>query len=131
MASLLDRKIRDSVAKAFKGKLTKGQLRREVSGGVDGAGDATSPTVTTFALQGIREDFSAYYKANANIPETDVSILVIQGLLRPATSITKADEDNMIFLGTPWNTWHKIRKLLTIDPANASVKLQCYEVPAP
>lgn len=131
MASLLDSKLKATVAKAFKGRLTRGVLRRQSFTTMDSAGDLGTPTVTSFNFEGIQGSFSAYYKAQAEIPETDVSILVLQGSFKPATVITKQDQGNLIYLNTPWNKWYEIRKLLEVDPANASVKLQCYEVPTP
>lgn len=131
MVSLLDAKLRQTVAKAFKGKLTKGTFRRVSSTSLNSLGDPVMGTPTDYAFEGIRATFSAFYKAQSGIPETDISILVIQGSLNPATSITKLDQDQLIFLKTPWNKWYKIRRVLRIDPANATAELQCYEIPDP
>ncbi len=131
MVSLLEGKLKAKIAQGFKGKLTKGVLRRSVATGLDSRGNPTAPTITSFNFEGIRESWSALYKANAGIPDTDVSILILQGSFKPVTVITKADEDAEIFLDKPWNAWFQVRKVLEVDPAGASARLQCYEIPAP
>lgn len=131
MTSLLESQLKAKLAAGFKGRLLQGTLRREVATALDDKGDPSSPTITTYAFEGIRESFSAYYKANSGIPETDVGILILQGSLNPATTITDADQGNFVFMSTPWNKWYKIRRVLEIDPAGASARLQCFECETP
>jgi len=131
MVSLLESQFKARIAKAFKGKLLRGTFRRSVESTQDSFGDLATPTVTSFSFEGIRESFSARYKAQSGIPESDVSILILVGSVKPPTVFTEADQDQMVFMSTPWNEWYKIRRVLEIDPAGASVRLQCYEVPAP
>jgi hypothetical protein len=132
MPSILEGSLRSQIAKAFKGRLIKGTLRRTSSTGLDSAGDPDgSPTVLDYAFEGIREAFSLHLKATTGIPADDVSILVLQGTLTPATSISRSDEGGAIYLGAPWNKWHRIRTLLEIDPAGATARLQCFEIPTP
>jgi hypothetical protein len=126
--SLLDGALKKKIAAAFKGRLTKGTVRREVAAGLNSFGDPTTPTVSTFSFEGVRQSFSLFTKASSGIPETDVAIVVLLGSLKPDTSLKK---DDKIFLAVPWNTWHQVRKVLEIDPANAACRLQCYEIPAP
>lgn len=128
MTSLLEGAIKAKIAAGFKGKLTLGTLRREAFSTVDSSGDLTTSTVTTYAFEGIREAFSARYKAQAQIPDTDVSILILLGSVVPATT---PKQDDKIYLETPWNAWYQVRKVLEIDPAGASCKLQAYEIPTP
>jgi len=128
MTSLLVSGIKTKVAAAFKGKLTLGTIRRETTVGLNALGDPTTPTVTTFSFEGIREDFSKWYKAQSGIPETDVGILVLLGSVVPATT---PKQDDLIFLSAPWSLWYKVRNVLSIDPAGATARLQAYEVPAP
>lgn len=125
MASPLVGAIRKQVAAGFKGKLTKGSLRRELPGGVDEFGDPLPGTVTNYPFEGIRDSFSALYREQAGIPETDVAILVLLG----STSVTPKQNDKL-FLDAPWNKWHQCRKILEIDPAGASAKLQAFEIEA-
>ena len=128
MVSLLEGELQRRIAKAFKGRLTLGTLRRTDSSGVDSFGDAIASTSTDIGFEGIREDFSLFYKANSGVPETDVKILILLGSM---TTLITPKEDDLIFMKTPWNKWYKCRRVLTIDPAAASCTLQAYEVPAP
>lgn len=126
MVSLLEGKLKTKIAAAFNGKLTRGTIRRETPTGVNSGGSPNNPTVTTAGFNGIRESFSAFYKAQANIPETDVSILILLG----STTI-EPKQDDLVYLDKPWYKWHKVRRVLTVDPAQASMKVQAYEVAAP
>lgn len=128
MTSLLEGKLKAAIAKGFKGKLTKGTIRREGVTAVNSAGDPSTSTVTTYEFEGIRESYSAIYKARADIPIEDVRILVLLGSVKPATNPRQGD---LIYLKAPWNTWHKVRTIPEIDPAGASARCQAYEVPAP
>ncbi len=132
MTSLLEGRLKAKLAKAFHGKLTVGVLRRSVAGAVDDRGNATTPTITTYTFNGIRETWSARYHAQSGIPTTDVSVLILQGSLKPVTVLSKeTDMDQLVYLSKPWFKWYKIRDVLEVDPAEASARLQCYEVPAP
>ena len=131
MVSLLESKLKAAIAKGFQGKLLQGTLRREAPAGRDTYGDATGAVITTFTFEGIRETWTARYKAMAGIPETDVSILILQGSFNPVTVVTKEDQNSYIYMSTPWLAWYKVRNVLEVDPAGASARLQVYEVPAP
>jgi hypothetical protein len=128
MASLLEGALKQSIASAFKGKLTLGTLRRVSSTTVDSKGNPVPGTASTFTFEGIREDFSLFSKANSGIPETDVKILVLLGSLNPVTTIKK---DDVLYLSTPWLKWYKVRRILAVDPAGASCSVQAYEIPDP
>ncbi len=132
MTSWLEGKLKAKIAKGFQGKLTTGVLRRGVATGVDDRGNDITDTITTYTFTGIRETWSARYLAQSGIPTNDVSILILQGSLKPATVITReTDVDQLVYLSKPWYKWYKIREVLEVDPAEASARLQCYEVPAP
>jgi len=128
MTSLLVSGLKNKIAAAFKGKLTLGTLRRESFTGLDADGDPTGTTTATYTFEGIRESFTARYKAQAGIPDTDVAILILLGSCKPAVTPTQNDK---IYLQAPWNAWFQVRKVLEIDPAGASARLQAYEIPAP
>lgn len=125
---MLEGALKAQIAKSFKGKLTLGTIRREVTTAVDSKGDVTPVTPTTFVFEGIRDSFSLFTKANSGIPETDVAILVLLGSVKPVTLPVK---DDKIYLKAPWNNWYQVRRVLEIDPAGASCKLQCYSIPVP
>lgn len=123
MASLLESKIKDQVAAAFKGQLLTGTLRRVVSTSLDSLGDPVPGTATTYSFDGIRESFSAAYAAQAGIPITDVKILVIAGSL----SVNPKKDDQIKIEGQ----WHTVREVLGVDPAGATFELQAYEIEDP
>ena len=131
MASYLDTFIRKEVAKAFKGQLVPGVLFREVPTSVNTAGDPVpGPDPLTYAVQGIRDSFRAAFAATAGIPVTDVRILLILGLIIPTTTPVKDDKIRMRGDdGT--QKWHQVRAVLTVDPANAHIVLQCFEIAEP
>lgn len=126
MVSPLVSKIKEQIAKGFKGKLCTGSVRREVTTGVDTKGDVVAGTVTTHGFEGIRGNFNAVYAARAGIPLTDVDILILLGTI----DITPTQNDK-IFIGAPFNKWHQPRRILEVDPAGASMRIQAYEIPAP
>lgn len=118
--ALLDGQIRNAIAAGFKGRLLKGALTRTVpGGGLDEHGDPVAPTTLTYPCEGFVESFSAFYRAQAGIPDTDVKILLIAGLID--TVPTK--DDRVTFRGTTY----QIRRVLDIDPAQASYTLQGYK----
>jgi hypothetical protein len=128
MTSPLEGALKAKIAAAFKGKLTLGSIRRDGTTSVDGVGDEVPGTPSTYTFEGIRESFSTYTKAAAGIPDTDVSILVLLGSVKPVTIARQGDQ---IYLQAPWNKWHQVRRVLEIDPAEASQRLQAYEIPDP
>lgn len=120
--SPLDR-MKKAIAKGFKGKLKQGTIRRTTAGGVDQWGDPVPSTTADYLFEGIRESFDASWAASAGIPSTDVAILVLLG----STTIEPAQGDTVQVEGA----WHMVRRVLDIDPAGASMKLQAYEVSEP
>lgn len=125
MASLLPTELANQVATAFKGQLMTGTLRRETPTALDANGDPTATTVTTYSVEGIRDNFRKHFATVNSIPQTDVSILLIMNLIKPATEPLV---DDLIFIR---DQWHKVRRVLEIDPASASILLQCFVCAAP
>jgi len=115
--------MRKAIAKGFKGKLRSGVIRHTTAGGVDQWGDPVPSTSANFPFEGIRESFDASWAASAGIPETDVAILVLLG----STTVEPKQGDTVQIEGA----WHMVRRVLDIDPANATTRLQAYEVTAP
>lgn len=128
MASLLVSEIKKRIASGFKGRLTTGVIRREAVASINSYGDKVAGPVSNFTFEGIRQNFTALYKSQALIPDTDVSILVLLGSVKPAMSPIQSDK---IYLNAPWLKWHQVRRILEVDPAGASMLLQCYEIKAP
>lgn len=130
MASPLDTMIRKAVAQGFKGRLLRGTLQREVYGSVNDFGDPVISSTETYTCEGIRDSFDARFAAAAGIPTTDVRILLISGLISPTTTPRKDDKIRMRD-ATGAQKWHQVRAVLTVDPANAHIVLQCFEIPDP
>lgn len=126
MASLLESAIKKAVAAGFKGRLCKGILRRETVIALDDFGDSTPDSAATFKFDGIRESFDAAYAQRAGIPVTDVSILIILGSI----STTPVQNDKL-YIGKPFFKWHQVRRILEVDPAGASMRVQAFEIVAP
>jgi len=121
MTSFLDQ-IRTEIAKGFKGKLRRGTLRRRIML-LNEFNDLETVSYTEYIFDGIRADFDARYRQQASIPETDVKILVILGSL----AIVPTQEDEILIEGQ----WHRVRQVLSIDPANAHADLQVYQIATP
>lgn len=124
MASLLETQVRKLVAQGFKGRLLTGTLRRETpSGVVNGLGDPTGPTVTTYTFDGIVDTFNAAFAATAGIPVTDVRILIIAGSLS-----VEAKKDDKVKIR---NEWFQLRQLIERDTALAAYTFAGFAIPDP
>lgn len=118
--------VRKAIAKGFRGRLLKGTVRRR-STILNEFHDVETLTYTDYSFDGMREFFDAQYQTLALIPATDVKILVILGSL----AITPTQEDLVQIPPIPGATgvWHKVRRILSIDPASASMSLQAFPIP--
>ena len=117
---MLDGQIRSAIASGFKGRLLTGTLTRTTpGGGLDKYGDPIAPSTSTFRCEGFVETFSAFYRAQAGIPDTDVKILLIAGLI----DTVPVKDDRVTFRGVTY----QIRRVLDIDPAKATYALQGYK----
>lgn len=125
MASQLEGPLARTIARAFRGKLTDGTLRRESAASVDDFGDPQSPTPSTFTFNGIRDSFDAKYRQQAGIPQTDVGVLVLLESVTPRTTPRQGDQ---VYIKAQW---HQVREILDQDPAGATMQLQCFEISAP
>ena len=126
MVSPLEGSLKKQVAAGFKGYLLNGTIRRSTPTGVDAKGDGTAPTITTAPFEGIRGSFSAFVRAQAGIPETDVSILVLLG-----STTMEPRKDDLINIPKGSAKWYNVRRIVDIDPAGATANCQAYEVSAP
>lgn len=130
MTSLLENAIKAQVASAFSGKLLSGTLRRVTGTAVDAFGDPTTTAVTTYTFEGTRDDRSAFFRASAGIPDTDVLILIIAGSFKASgvTTTVRPKTDDQIYIR---NTWHQVRRIVEEDPASATFLIQTYEIEDP
>lgn len=125
MGSLIPTEVANIVANAFQGKLMSGIMKRPVITGTDSKGDPIITSFLTYSVQGIRENFDAYYSSFNQIPNTDVKIMLIMNLTVP---LTQPLQDDYIQIR---GAWHLVRKVLEIDPASASINLQAFETNPP
>src|SRR5690349_4145400 len=114
MASLLEGQIAKAIYAGFKGKLLKGVLTRSSGGTLDAYGDPIAPTTTTFAFEGFAENFTAFYRNQAGIPDGDVSVLILAQSIK--TVPTK--DDRVTIRGKTY----QLRKQVEVDPANATYR---------
>lgn len=124
MAGLLEGKIAKAIFKGFKGKLLKGELRRENPVAVlDEFGDPTDSTIQFFAIEGFTDEFSAFYRAQANIPETDLNVAIFA---QSSPGLTPEKDDKVTFKGK----WYQLRAV-DVDPADALFECRAFEIPPP
>ena len=126
--SLLTGEFKARMTARFKGKLLPGTLRREVPGaGVDAYGDPNAGTIQIFSFEGMRQTYDARFRAQAGIPDTDVGIFLLLGLVSPETEPRPGDQVSID------DQWYQVRHIDEIDPASVSMLLQCFEIadPAP
>lgn len=115
--------MKRQIAKTFKGKLKQGVIRRTTAGTVDQWGDPVPGSTTDYPFEGIRESLDARWAAQAGIPETDIAILVLLG----STTVEPKQGDTVQIEGKS----HIVRRVMDVDPAGATMKLQAYEVTGP
>jgi hypothetical protein len=125
MAGLLDGVIAKAIFKGFKGKLSKGELRRAIpSAGLDEYGDPNAETPAYFSVEGFSDEYSEFYKAQAGIPETDLKVAIFGQSIKPST--IPAKDDKVTFKGQ----WYQLKQV-GVDPADALYECQAFRIPAP
>ena len=125
MSSLFETFVAQEIAKGFQGKLLSGTLRRYSATSVDDSGNPIYSNPVNYAVQGIREDFTTFFATFNGIPNTDIKIMLIVNLTTPFTIPLK---DDLIYIRSQW---HQVRKQLEMDPASATINLQCFEIVPP
>lgn len=129
MAGLLDGQLASAIYAGFKNKLLKGALRRASPiGGVNDLGDPVAVNVQTWAMQGFTDQYSAYYRAQAGIPDTDLKVCIFgKGL---PSGIRPRKDDQVSFTQAGITTWYQLRAI-GVDPANALYECQAFQITAP
>ena len=124
MAGLLTGKIAKAIFNGFKGKLLSGELRRETPVPIlDEFGDPTDETVAYFAIEGFTDEFSDFYRAQANIPDTD---LIVAIFAQSSPGLVPNKDDIVTFKGK----WYQLRAQ-KVDPADALFECRAFEIPPP
>lgn len=131
MASLFEGALASAIYAGFKGKLLKGVLRRETasgSAGLDSLGDPLATVVETWACQGFTDLYSAFYRSQAGIPDTDLKANIFAKSLAGGVVPTKDDQVKFTVSGVA--TWYQVRKV-DVDPATALWVCQAFEIADP
>lgn len=111
--------LRKQLAKGFKGRLLVGVLTRKINGDVDERGIPTTVS-QTYRVEGFVDNYSAYYRRNAGIPDNDVNIVLIAG----NCDTDPIKDDRIKFANFPE---YQIRVVET-DPALAHYECQSFSV---
>lgn len=122
MPSPLESQIAKAVYAGFRNRLLKATFRRVsagVSAGLDEHGDAIDFGPVDYTCRAYRESYSAFYRAQAGIPDSDCRIVVLARSLSVTPQV-----DDMIYLQAQW--W-QVRAVDT-DPATAIYDLRCFAV---
>jgi hypothetical protein len=125
---LLSGQLAKAIYAGFKGKLLKAQLRREViaeSGGLDALGDPLATSATLYPCEGFVEGYSAFYRAQAGIPETDSKVNLFASSLA-----ARPTKDDKVEIPLASGQWWQLRKVDT-DPATALWVCQAFQCKAP
>jgi len=121
MVSFLEpSQLRAKIAAGFKGKLLVGSLTRVGGTTLDEYGDVIPGATQTFVVNGLVDEWSSLYKAQAGISEDDSNVIVILGL----SETVPVKDDKITFPGFPTFQVRKVK----IDPAKASAECQSFKV---
>lgn len=123
---ILDGQLAQAVYAGFKGKLKTGLIRQEIapaSGALDGNGDPIDVSPVFTKIEGFTDQYSAFYKAQAGIPDTDLKVC---WFAKSAPGVTPGRDDK-IKIGA---TWYQVRDY-RVDPATALWECQSFEIEPP
>jgi hypothetical protein len=127
---LLDGDLAESIYQGFKGKLLSGIFYQRIvpeSGALDALGDPTDLGYTPTPCEGFTDGYSAFTRAQAGIPETDLKLCIFANSM-PGVVPTQG---NFAVLNTKLGPkWYEVRKRAT-DPAVALWECQAFEIPEP
>lgn len=128
--SMLNGSVATAIYKGFKGKLLTGTIRQyssPASGALDEYGDPIDLAATNTSIEGFVDAYSAFYAAQAGIPETDLKVCIF-GKSCPGVIPTKDDVVKFTQAGSA--TWYQIRAV-AVDPALALYECQAFVIPEP
>lgn len=125
---LLDGDLATAIYDGFKGRLLSGEVRRKgaaVSGGNDAHGDPIDTDTATWEIEGFRDTYSRFTRAQAGIPDTDVKLSIFA---QSAPDYTPRMDD-LVLLNAQW--FRIVGGPIEIDPAGALWTCQGREIEAP
>lgn len=121
---LLTGDLAQAVFDGFRGLLLTGELRREIKSGVlDDYGDPVGNTIEYFSIEGFSSRYSAFYRAQAQIPETDVKVSIFA---KSNDGLVPRKDDKVIMNGV----WYQLREV-SVDPAGALYVCQAFVISPP
>ena len=129
---LLTGEIANAIYDGFKGLLLSGVIRKVTVGAsaaLDENNDPQDTAPTLIPLEGFADEFSAFTKANAGIPDTDLKVNIFASSM-PGTTPEKDDLVRLDDEDNNTSQWYQIRKVGT-DPATALWVCQSFEVEEP
>lgn len=106
------------VGTALDGIMLDGVLQRPVASSVDDHGSPLA-TYATHVFRGFDDEYSATYRAQAGIPETDALIQI----LAASCATTPQRDDRLVVRGKTYRV-----RSVTTDPARAVWACQSFEV---
>lgn len=127
---ILDGTIAESIYAGFKGKLLVGIIRQQVtpdSGSLDAKGDPIELDPVDTPVEGFVDEYSAFFRAQAGIPDTDLKVCIFA---KSAPAITPTKDDMVRFTQAGVETWYQLRRADT-DPARALWTCQGFVILAP
>lgn len=128
--ALLTGDLAKKVFKAFKGKLLTGLIRQTVtpdSGALDDLGDPLDSAPVDTAIEGFTEDYSAYFRATAGIPDTDTKVNIFA---ESCPGLIPSKDDKVKLIGRFGAQWYQLRSAAT-DPATALWVCRAFPIPEP
>lgn len=129
---LLDGDLQKAIYEGFKGRLLKGVVRRygiAQSGGLDELGDPIDGSgYQEWPIEGFRDDYSHFTRAQAGIPSTDYKVCIFAG---SAPSYAPRNGDLVRLdpkTGSYWSRLNGDKGGIRTDPATAL--WECRAAPA-
>jgi hypothetical protein len=127
---LLDGQLASAIYAGFKGKLLIGSFRQATvpaSGALDSYGDPIDAGYVDTPCQGFADEYSAFYRAQAGIPDDSVKVCIFA---KSMPGITPAKDDKVKLTQAGVATWYQVRSVAT-DPATALWTLESFTIPEP
>lgn len=131
---LLDGELAQSIYDGFAGKLLTARYHAHTvpdSGALDALGDPIDTDTVPTACEGFIDAYSAFTRAQAGIPDTDMKVCLF-GKSMPGVT---PERDGLVEITGPAGSiyagrWFQIRER-RVDPAGALWECQSFEVPEP
>lgn len=132
---LLDGDLARAIHQGFRGRLLGGVIRRDAAPEnvtLDAYGDPETTAPVVIPIEGFDEAYSAFSRAQAGIPDTDVRVNILGyplGDFRPSEGdLIRLDRKDAS--GNTTSRWFQVRRS-SVDSAGALWTCQSFETEAP